>query len=101
MKNIYSRTLIGVKKGLTTPTLSPEMLEFQRKPLIRLLRVIGGISMLLLLGGGRGYFEIHGFLLYGLFITSLIFCIYHFYISYHRFKHIKFLFKSGALDIRY
>lgn len=97
---MFHRILKGVKKGLLTPTLSPKMLEFQAKPLIRLLRVIGGISMLLLLGAGRGYFELHGFLLYGLFLTGLLFSIYHLYISYHRFKHIKFMIKSGKLDIR-
>jgi hypothetical protein len=42
--------------------------------------------------------------LFGLFILlyliAISFFIYHLYISYYRFKHIKYLFKSGALDVR-
>src|ERR1700694_4045031 len=100
MKNIFNRTLRGIKKGLSTPTLSPQMLNFQALPLIRLLRVIGGISMLLLLSAARGYFELHGIPLYVLFFTSLLFFIYHLYITYHRIKHIKKILQSSELDIR-
>jgi hypothetical protein len=49
MKVFLNRTLKGIKKGLFTPTLSTEMLEFQRKPIIRLIRIIGGLSLLSLL----------------------------------------------------
>jgi len=48
-KTFIERTWIGVKRGLTTPTLSKEMLEFQRKPLIRILRVVGGMSFICIL----------------------------------------------------
>jgi hypothetical protein len=80
------------------------MLNFQALPLIRLLRVIGGISMLLLLSAvppsaKQGYFELHGIPLYVLFFTSLLFFIYHLYITYHRIKHIKKILQSSELDI--
>jgi hypothetical protein len=103
MKKFLSRTLIGVKKGLFTPNLPPEILEFQKKPLIRIFRVIGGLSFLTILGRGYTSFKLSP-LLFGLFILlyffAILFFIYHIYISYHRFKHIKYLFKSGALDVR-
>ena len=103
MKIFFTRTLKGVKRGLLTPTLSPEMLEFQRKPLIRIFRVIGGLSLLSLLGRGYISFELSP-LAIGLFYLSyflaVLFFIYHIYISYHRFKHIKLILKSGDLDIR-
>jgi hypothetical protein len=103
MKNFLSRTLIGFKKGLFTPNLPPEILEFQNKPLIRVFRVIGGLSFLTILGRGYTSFKLSP-LLFVLFILiyffAILFFIYHIYISYHRLKHIKYLFKSGALDIR-
>jgi|SRR5882757_1809827 len=111
MKIFLSRTLKGIKKGLITPTLSPKLLEFQRKPLIRLLRVIGGLSFLTLLG--RGYYLVDNqskvgientYITLGLFYLSFLFAtlffIYHIYITYHRIKHIKLVLKSGELDIR-
>ena len=91
------RTWIGVKRGLTTPTLSKEMLEFQRKPLIRILRVVGGISFISIL---NPTYKLHGIFLYIAFLFSLIFFIYHIYISIHRYRHIKYLIKSGAMDYR-
>jgi hypothetical protein len=80
MKNIFNRTLRGIKKGLSTPTLSPQMLNFQALPLIRLLRVIGGISMLLLLSAvqSRGilnYMEYH-YMCYSLQVCYFSFITY-------------------------
>lgn len=96
---------------VATPNLPPEILDFQKKPLIRIFRVIGGLSFLIILG--RGYISraatpgliCHLFCLgYLYYYISLLY--YFSYIIYiypplgHRFKHIKFLFKSGALDVR-
>jgi hypothetical protein len=103
MKRFTERTIIGIKKGLFTPNLPPEILEFQKKPLIRIFRVIGGLSFLTILGRDYTSFKLTPIFL-GLFILlylfAVLFFIYHIYISYHRFKHIKYLFKSGALDVR-
>ena len=103
MKKFLSRTRIGVKKGLFTPNLPPEMLEFQKKPIIRIFRVIGGLSFLTILGRGYASFKLTPIFLV-LFIISyffaVLFFIYHVYISYHRFKYTKYLLKSGALDVR-
>jgi len=103
MKRFYEKTIIGIKRGLFTPNLPPEILEFQNKPLIRIFRVIGGLSFLTILGRGYTSFKLSPLLL-GLFILlyffAVLFFIFHIYISYHRFKHIKYLLKSGALDVR-
>jgi hypothetical protein len=97
-KSLSERAWIGIKKGVATPSLPEEMLEFQRKPIIRIIRVLGGISCLSIFG--RGFFELHGiFLIIPLFFTFISF-IYHIYISIHRFRHIKYLFKSGKLEVR-
>src|ERR1700753_4034791 len=97
-KTLLNRTWIGVKMGLTTPTLSKEMLDFQRKPFIRIIIIIGGISCLSLLG--QAHIKLEGiFLKFAIFFT-LIFYIYHIYILLNRYRHIKYLIKSGSLDYR-
>jgi len=96
-KTFIERTWIGIKKGLTTPTLPKEILDFQMNPLIRILRVVGGISIISIL---NPMYKLHGIFLYISFLFSLIFFIYHIYISIHRYKHVKYLFKSGKLDVR-
>jgi hypothetical protein len=97
-KTFIERTMIGIKRGLTTPTLSKEMLEFQKNPLIRILRVIGGISCLSLLG--HDHIKLQGLMLYVALFFTLLFYIYHVYILIHRYKHIKYLLKTGAMDYR-
>lgn len=98
MKKFILITLIGVRKGLNTPTLSKDMLEFQRKPLIRILRVLGGISWFNLLG--CSYFELHGLFLYTSLAFVTIFFIYHIYISIQRYKHIKKILMSDELEVK-
>lgn len=98
MNKFIIRTRKGIKKGLFTPTLSKDMLEFQRKPLIRILRVLGGISWLTLLG--RGYFELNNLVLYLSLFFAINFFIYHIYISIHRYKHIKKLITSEELEVK-
>jgi hypothetical protein len=103
MKRFFNRTLIGVKRGLFTPTLPPEILEFQKKPLVRLFRIIGGLSFLIILGRDHMSFFSAFFnlsLFYLSYFFAVLFFLYHLYISYHRFKHTKYLLKSGALDYR-
>ena len=97
-KGIMLRTLNGVKKGLITPTLSKDMLIFQNRPEIRILRVLGGISLLSLLG--RSYFELSGLALYISIFFVINFLIFYIYISFHRYKNIKKILKSEELDIK-
>jgi len=103
MRRFFTRTWIGVKKGLLTPNLPPEILEFQKKPLIRIFRVVGGLSYLFILG--RDYISFlstfYSLVLFCLsFFFAILFFIYHIYISYHRIKYTRYLLKSGALDVR-
>lgn len=98
MKNFFLRTFTGIKKGLLTPNLPEEILAFQKNPIIRIFRVIGGLSTLTLLG--RGYFESHGFIIYISIFFSLIFFIYSVYISIHRYRHLKKLLKNNDLDVK-
>jgi hypothetical protein len=87
------------KIGYQTPNLPPHIIEFTNKPpLTRILRVIGGVTFITMMSFRHLQITIEALIILAFF--SLIFTIYHFYLSYHRFKHIRFLFKSGAYDIR-
>ena len=98
MLNILRRILIGAKKGWNTPTLPDKILKFQMHPLIRILRVLGGICTIFLLSNkGQDY---PSYIIYITLLFSIIFLIYHMYISYHRTIHIYKTLKSDKLDIR-
>ena len=97
---------LNLKKGAIlaykTPTLPQNILNFTMHPLIRILRVLGGISILFLVSNRVLIFPNHlqFYILIICFIFANIFAIYHCYLTYHRVKHIRFLIKSGALEIR-
>jgi hypothetical protein len=48
-KIVFGRILYGGKIGWNRPTLPDNILKFQLHPLIRILRVLGGISTVLIL----------------------------------------------------
>jgi hypothetical protein len=98
MKKFIFDTWKGIHKGLSTPNLPENILIVQRKPLIRILRVLGGISTLRLLS--QSYFELHGLFLYVCIFFSFLFLIYHIYISVHRFIYIRSIWKTDKLDIK-
>nr|YP_009517261.1 hypothetical protein DXG01_000029 [Tephrocybe rancida]YP_009517274.1 hypothetical protein DXG01_000030 [Tephrocybe rancida]AYE93184.1 hypothetical protein DXG01_000029 [Tephrocybe rancida]AYE93185.1 hypothetical protein DXG01_000030 [Tephrocybe rancida] len=92
------RTWKGVHKGLTTKTLSSGMLEFQQKPLIRVIRVLGGVSWLAILG--KSYIKLNSFGLYVALFFVIIFFIYQVYVTINRFIYIRRILKSNVLDIK-
>lgn len=48
-KTILSRIWTGLKLGWNTPLLPPKVLNFQNHPLVRVFRVIGGLSVITVL----------------------------------------------------
>lgn len=70
-KNLFTRIKTGIKKGALTPTLPENILNFQSKPIIRIIRVIGGISCLSLLG--KNLISLTGFYIYIAIFFTLIF----------------------------
>lgn len=99
-KNIFARFFIGVKKGLFTPTLPNHIIQLNNNPIIRIFRVLGGISILLILthylGEGLLYFSS----LVLCTVLAFLFSLYLFFLSYHRIKHMIKVLKSDELDIR-
>ena len=88
----------GFKIGYETPTLPLDIIEFTNKPLIIILRFTGGVSFLATMSNSYLHYPLW-FLAILTFFT-IIFTIYRFYLSYHRCKHIRYLLKSGAYDVR-
>ena len=85
------------------PNLPLNILELQKNPIIRILRVLGGISIILILthkldvlGSGLLYLTA----LYLCFIISIIFCIYLMYVNFHRIKYMYKVFNSNELEVR-
>ena len=97
-KTIFTGIMIGIKKGIFTPTLPQNILNFQRHPLIRILRFLGGMSLLFIMS--KIYTIFPFYFLYIAYFISLLFLIYQIGITYYRIKHIYKLFKSGELETR-
>ena len=101
-KTIFQRLSIGLKKGWSTPTLPPQLVTLQNNVFIRLIRVLGGISTILIithrldfLGKGLLYFICLGICT----VFNFIFSLYLKYINYHRIKHMYKTLKNRDLDI--
>jgi hypothetical protein len=67
-------------------------------PIIRIIRFIGGLSYISMMS--KNYLNYPFFIYIILTFFSLIFTIYHFYLAYHRIKHIRYLLKSGAYEVK-
>lgn len=93
---------IGVVLGWKTPTLPEHILTFHNDPLIIIFRVIGGLSMLFLLLNRVDIFPtfLKWYIILICFSFSCLFTIYQYYLAFHRIKHLRFLMKSGAYEIR-
>lgn len=97
-KTKLQRIWKGIKLGWNTPTLPDNILKLQMHPLIRILRVLGGISTLYLLSNKALHYSVYIF--YIAFFFCLLFFIYHIIISYFRIRHICKILKSDKLDIK-
>jgi hypothetical protein len=100
-KTLFQRMLIGIQKGWNTPTLPANVLSFERHPLMRIFRVIGGINVGILfwqryhLQGGAPTFVLY----VSLFIAS-IFGVYLIVLTIIRFKHMWKVLKNHDLDVK-
>ena len=97
-KTIFQRIFTGLKLGWNTPTLPEKVIKFQGHPLIRVFRVLGGVSTVLILTKKSLLFP--GFFLYIFLLLTLAFFIYHTVISYYRIIHIYKTLKSDKLNVR-
>ena len=97
-KSLFKRFIIGAKKGLYTPTLPEKILIFNNYPLVRIFRVLGGLSYLILLG--KHFIHVSLIIKVIAFFIALLFLIYHLILTFYRIKHVYYLLKSDELNIR-
>nr|WDS46423.1 hypothetical protein [Cyathus striatus] len=96
-KSILSRMWVGIKKGYGVSIYPPHIMELKNKIYIRILRVSGGLSILLLFT--HVIQNIYILCLFGLIIVLHLF--YILYSSYYIIKHIKYIItESDQLDVR-
>jgi len=95
-KSLFKRFIIGISKGWNTPTLPDKLLIFNNHPLVRIFRVLGGLSYLILLG--KNFMNVSLIIKVIAFFIALLFLIYHFILTFYRIKHICYLLKSGELE---
>ena len=98
IKNFLKRFLNAGLRAYSIPTLPDNILKIQSYPIIRILRFLGGFSLLLILS--KSYLNYHPYFLYFLYFFSLIFTIYLFIVSFYRFKHMLSVFKSDKFEIK-
>ena len=98
--SFFNRIFIGFKKGIKTPTLPDHILKFQSNSLIRIFRVLGGFSIISLLGHAKFDYFFNIIIIYLLFSIGFLFVMYQIVISYYRIKNIFKILKSDKLDIR-
>ena len=91
------RLQIGLKKGWDTNTLPDHLMKLYTNPLIRIFRVLGGMSIIALLTGKLYYLP--PFVLYAVFGFAVVYALFMVYLTYHRIKHIIYILKSDKLDI--
>ncbi len=98
MRSYFQRASLALKKAYLTPTLPDNIIKIQSYPIIRILRVLGGISILMIIS--KSYLNFHISVLFISYFFILIFAIYNFIITFYRFKHMRSVFKSDKLDIK-
>jgi hypothetical protein len=96
-KILLNRIYIGFKKGFFKPTLPEKILIFQSNPIIRIFRVLGGLSILILLIHKKYELSFNIFILYLLIAISFLFFMYHVIISFYRVINIIKILKSDEL----
>jgi len=96
-KNILSRVWHGLKLAWNLPSLPDSVSKFQSYPLVRILRVIGGVSIVLFLSPySSGLLE--NYLLYWIiFYLAMLQFLYIFIISIIKIFYIVYLWKNKKL----
>lgn len=87
IQNIFKRFLNAGLRAYSIPTLPDHILKIQSYPIIRILRFLGGISLLMILS--KSYLNYHSYFLYFFYFFALIFT-----------KHMLSIFKSDIFEIK-
>ena len=92
------RVFTGFRKAYSIPTLPDHILKFTMHPTIRIIRFLGGLSVVMILS--KSHLNYPFYFLYFFMFFALIFWVYHLYILYYRTKHFIAILKSDKLEVR-
>jgi hypothetical protein len=98
IKNYYRRILVGVKKGLSTPTLPPKTQNLIGNPLISIIKALWSISMIICVTNQLA--EFNTFLQITILIIFIFNILFSSYITIIRARNIRKVIKDGAYDVR-
>lgn len=94
---------VGYLRAMKISTLPPHILKLHTHPLIRIFRVISGISILFVITGRykaiTNDLQLRYYIVLCCFIISVLFLFYTTFISYHKIIHIRKILKGTELDI--
>ena len=100
LKKKWSSIKRGILLGFQTPSLPDYVLKFINSPIIRIFRVLGGISIILLLSNKlpiKGFYLV---IIYLAFFCSVLFLIYQLVLMYYRIVQIIKIWKSDKFDVK-
>jgi hypothetical protein len=97
-KTLFQRFIYGLKLAWNLPSLPTSVDKFHNYPLIRIFRVIGGISILLFLSS-PGWIN-NSYIKWIIFVLAMIQFIYIAVISFIKIGYIVYLWKNKKLEVR-
>ena len=98
MKKIFKDIWIGIKFSFKLPSLPERVNRFHNYPLVRILRVLGGISILLFLSSPT--WVGNSFLYWTIFVIAMMQFLYILIISVIKILYIIFLWRNKKLEVR-
>jgi len=100
LKNKLSSIKRGILLGFQTPSLPDHVLNYINLPIIRIFRVLGGISIVLLLSNKLPTTGFYLVIICLLFFIVVLFLIYQLVLMYYRIVQIIKIWKSDKFDVR-
>jgi hypothetical protein len=98
-KTLFQRFIYGVKLAWNLPSLPTSVDKFNNYPLICIIRVIGGISILLFLSS-PGWINNSFYLKWIIFVLAMIQLLYITVIGFIKIGYIVYLWKNKKLEVR-
>ena len=97
-KTLFQRFIYGVKLAWNLPSMPTSVDKFHNYPLIRIFRVIGGISILLFLSS-PSWID-NSYIKWIIFVLAMIQFLYIAVISFIKIGYIVYLWKNKRLEVR-
>lgn len=101
MKNkttLFKRLVKGIKQGWNAPILPTKVLNFNNNPIVRILRVIGGVSIVMVLS--NTHLSLHSAFCYIILFNAFLHFVYITVISFIKLWYGLKVLKSDKLEVK-